>query len=73
MQKPSASSSESGVKPNEEAGSSRSVLLLASGFGEQSLPLLRTLIEGEANVKHKHPNGFTRERVRIRKSEIRML
>lgn len=48
-----------GSNPNDEAGFSGSALLLASGAGKRSLPTLRALVEGGANVKPKHPNGFT--------------
>lgn len=48
-----------GANPNDEAGFSGSALLLASGVGERSVPTLRALIEGGANIKPKHPNGFT--------------
>ena len=48
-----------GANPNDEAGFSGSALLLASGTGKWRLPTLRALIEGGANVKPKHPNGFT--------------
>ena len=48
-----------GANPNDEAGFSGSALLLASRAGERGVPTLRALIEGGANVKPKHPNGFT--------------
>lgn len=48
-----------GANPNDEAGFSGSALLLASKFGQWRLPTLQTLIEGGANVKPKHPSGFT--------------
>lgn len=48
-----------GANPNDEAGFSGSALLLASGAGKSSLPTLRALVEGGANVKPKHPNGLT--------------
>lgn len=48
-----------GANPNDEADFSGSALLLASGTGGWRLPTLRALIEGGANVKPQHPNGFT--------------
>ena len=48
-----------GANPNDAAGFSGSALLLASGSGRWRLPTLRALIEGGADVKPKHPNGFT--------------
>lgn len=50
---------EGGANPNDEAGFSGSALLLASGSGRWRLSTLRALIEGGANVKPKHPSGFT--------------
>ena len=48
-----------GANPNDMTKFSKSALLLACGAGEWRLPTLRALIEGGANVKPQHPNGFT--------------
>ena len=48
-----------GANPNDAAGFSGSALLLASGSRNWRLPIFRALIEGGADVKPKHPSGFT--------------
>ena len=50
---------EYGANPNDAAGFSGSVLLLASGAGKWRLPTLRALIQGGADVNPPHPNGVT--------------
>ena len=48
-----------GANPNDATGFRGTALLLASGSGRWRLPTLRALIEGGADVKPKHLNGFT--------------